>query len=546
MNCKVSCSFGEIIDKLTILTIKKLKAKDECSYENIEREQKMIENDNPQANKCDKLFDKLLEINNKLWELEDEIRIRSMQKKYDENYIKCAEAIHIGNDMRYKIKNEINIKYNSVIKEEKIYVKDNKNEIVNLNEDHRDLEKGKILYTTGRYLESFDYLEKLVIKYDNYKKYSNFYVELLFSYSNICSIFNKKFPYDSKLKVIMNNLESLQIIDELKEFSKQMYGLYCLSINDYKRGYKYFNTINTINGKRNIHGKIVCKDNMEMFKGNDKNKVILLYDGGGIGDSYMYSRFIPILSKKYQENKIIYMTDKKGIWILKKTFEKIKNIEVIGYHDDIPYFDYHCNLLSLIKYLKYTYKTIDFTPLFEKVVVKVSENCKKIVEEMDKNKKTYIFNWKGASKNPHEEKNRKMELKLAECLFKMKNIDWIIVTKEVTNSEMKILKQYKNVKYYGNIIDVAETFIDTFTILRHVDGLISTDTSIVHLSANLNVKTYLLLTVGCEWRWTQNKTTNWYPELILLRQEKFEDWLNVLTELMKYLSEEKSITIRNN
>lgn len=539
MNCKVSCSFGEIIDKLTILSIKKSKAKEHCSLENIEREKKMIENENPQAKIHDNLFDKLLEINSALWELEDEIRLRSVQKKYDENYIKCAEGIHIANDIRYKIKNEINVKYKSVIKEEKIYVKDNKYEIVNLNEDCVDLEKGKMLYTCGKYLESFSLLDKLIIKYENYNKYNEFYIELLFSYSNICSIFDKKFPYDSKLKIIMNNLENLEIIDELKEYCKQMYGLHCLSNNDYRRGYKYLNEINTLKGKKVTHGKLVCKNNMDMFKENEKNKVILLYDGGGIGDSYMYSRFIPILSKKYQENKIIYMTKKKGTWIFERAFEKIKNIQVIGYEDDVPYFDYHCNLLSLIKHLKYTYKTIDFKPSFEKIVVKVSENCKKIVEEMNKNKKTYVFNWKGGTNNFHEEKNRKMELELAECLFKIEHIEWIIVTKEVTQSEMAILNKYKNVKYYGNVIDAGETFIDTFTILRHVDGLISTDTSIVHLSANLNVKTYVLLTLGCEWRWTKNKKTNWYPELILLRQQNFEDWSNVLTELMEHLYEEK-------
>ena len=120
MNCKISCSFGEIIDKVTILNIKRQKAKNQEALFNIQTELRLIENDNPQIKTEDKLFELLYDTNLKLWNLEDQIREKSAKKEYDSEYIKCAELIHTTNDLRYKIKRKINEKYGSLIKEEKI------------------------------------------------------------------------------------------------------------------------------------------------------------------------------------------------------------------------------------------------------------------------------------------------------------------------------------------------------------------------------------------------------------------------------------------
>ena len=132
--------------------------------------------------------------------------------------------------------------------------------------------------------------------------------------------------------------------------------------------------------------------------------------------------------------------------------------------------------------------------------------------------------------------NRKMNLESAIPLLQMKDINWVVINKDVSKNELKILKKY-NVSYYGNLLDNGNNcFEDSVSIIRSVDGVVSTDTSLVHLSANLNVKTFVLLTLGCEWRWTSDaKTTNWYPESILIRQNKFNDWSNVIEELISKL-----------
>ena len=125
MNCKISCSFGEIIDKKTILCIKKNKIKDKNVLKKIILELTTICNENPLVNNDDILFTQLYNINNKLWVLEDLIREKSLNKQFDEKYIEYAENIHKTNDERYKIKKQINLKYNSLLVEEKFYTNKN-------------------------------------------------------------------------------------------------------------------------------------------------------------------------------------------------------------------------------------------------------------------------------------------------------------------------------------------------------------------------------------------------------------------------------------
>lgn len=545
MNCKINCSFGEIIDKVTILNIKKKKAKNQKALFNIKTELKLIENDNLQIKTKDKLFDILYDINMKLWNLEDKIREKSSKKEFDAEYIECAESIHTTNDLRYKIKRKINEKYNSVIKEEKVYddkfkinaYHDNKN-------DYEQLESGKNFYQNGEYEKSMKVLKPLMKKYNKYNKNDGFYIDLLFSYSNICSVCNTEFQYYSKIDFIMKNINTIPIVDEQKQFCREIYALISLSQKKYRQSYNYLNELNIAERSKELNGKIVKRHNMGFFKEGDKGKSLLLYSGGGIGDGFMYARFIPIIFQKFPNNKIIFIIDKRTSWIYQKAFENNKLLTIKHYSDeDIPHFDYHCNMMCLIKYLDYEYETLPFTPLFENIKIEPSLLCRKILSKISSQKqgnKCYILNWKGCEKNNHEFKNRRMDLKNAVPLFKMENTNWIIVTKELTRDESILLDNYQNVDYYGNIIDLEQTYIDTICIIRIIDSVISTDTSILHLSANLNVKSYALLTVGCEWRWTcDEEKTKWYPNIKLLRQKKLGDWTNVVQELTHELKTNK-------
>ena len=86
MICKVSCSVGELIDKISILNIKLEKSDNEIKN-NISKELDILNSENPISNINDSLFSELEQINKKLWELEDNIRIKSKNKEFDDKYI---------------------------------------------------------------------------------------------------------------------------------------------------------------------------------------------------------------------------------------------------------------------------------------------------------------------------------------------------------------------------------------------------------------------------------------------------------------------------
>ena len=124
MKIKIPVSAGELVDKITILKIKKKNVIDQNKKENINRELDMltdIYNEINNANKLDSFLNKLLEVNQKLWEIEDQIRVLERKKQFDEDFILLARSVYIENDKRFEIKNEINNFLGSAIKEEKLY-----------------------------------------------------------------------------------------------------------------------------------------------------------------------------------------------------------------------------------------------------------------------------------------------------------------------------------------------------------------------------------------------------------------------------------------
>lgn len=124
MNIEVS--HGEIVDKLTILQIKKKNIVDPEKLVNINKEHdyliSIVENDLGISTTSSEYLE-LLSINEELWVIEDDIRDKERKKEFDDDFIKLARAVYYTNDVRAKIKKEINLKYSSGFVEEKSYQK---------------------------------------------------------------------------------------------------------------------------------------------------------------------------------------------------------------------------------------------------------------------------------------------------------------------------------------------------------------------------------------------------------------------------------------
>ena len=121
----VEVSVGELLDKISILEIKKEKIKGPNKLEFINKEHLILKNQLDKSvkkdEKLEKLFQSLKEINAKLWVIEDEKRQCEKDKKFDEKFIKLSRDVHFFNDDRAKIKLEINSHTGSSIREIKEY-----------------------------------------------------------------------------------------------------------------------------------------------------------------------------------------------------------------------------------------------------------------------------------------------------------------------------------------------------------------------------------------------------------------------------------------
>ena len=123
---RIPVSLGELLDKITILNIK-LKYVNDKKKDNLKHEHDLLLNELGKSSvQIDINFiEELQIINQKLWDLEDKIRIKEFKKVFDQEFIELARSIYKLNDNRFKKKLEINKKYKSEIFEEKIYYKYN-------------------------------------------------------------------------------------------------------------------------------------------------------------------------------------------------------------------------------------------------------------------------------------------------------------------------------------------------------------------------------------------------------------------------------------
>jgi hypothetical protein len=121
---EIEVSIGEIVDKLSILRIKKNNITDEEKLVNINKEYDYLYYKVFQELKIESSdFYEMIMVNEMLWNVEDSIRRKEKNKEFDQDFIEMSRSVYITNDRRSEIKKNINLKYGSTFVEEKSYEK---------------------------------------------------------------------------------------------------------------------------------------------------------------------------------------------------------------------------------------------------------------------------------------------------------------------------------------------------------------------------------------------------------------------------------------
>ena len=129
MKIKVPISLGELMDKISILLIKKDKITDQDKITLVNDELKLlnlslseiIDANNDRKDEILILKENLKKINSELWDIEDKIRDCERKKLFDKTFIELARSVYIRNDKRAELKRNINMLFDSEIIEVKSY-----------------------------------------------------------------------------------------------------------------------------------------------------------------------------------------------------------------------------------------------------------------------------------------------------------------------------------------------------------------------------------------------------------------------------------------
>jgi hypothetical protein len=122
----IPVSIGEMIDKLSILQVKKNKVKDKTKLEFVDKEFELLYNFSSEYlnnSKTELIYHQLVSVNTNLWEIEDELRVMEKEKNFGNEFVSSARKVYFTNDERFRLKNEINLITESEIREVKEYVK---------------------------------------------------------------------------------------------------------------------------------------------------------------------------------------------------------------------------------------------------------------------------------------------------------------------------------------------------------------------------------------------------------------------------------------
>lgn len=257
-------------------------------------------------------------------------------------------------------------------------------------------------------------------------------------------------------------------------------------------------------------------------------KTILVYHEQGLGDSLQFLRYLYPLKEKGA--KILLCVQSTLIPLLEDTQLPVKLVSTKN--DDLRT-EYSVSLISLGACFAREFSQNPPKPAKLSVSAETEkywyDKLSGYSLKVDRPKVGLCWRGSPSHKNNH---NRSMELPVLRELFDLP-IQFVNLQLDPTEEENQIIDACKII----NPMPLVKNFKDTAGIIRNLDCVITVDTSIAHLSNNLNIKTMILLSVSSDWRWGENSTESfWYPEAELVHQKNLGDWSQPIDQLKSNLA----------
>jgi len=401
---------------------------------------------------------------------------------------------------------------------------------------------GKSLYELKRYKEAlFHYDQAIKLKPDFVEAHNNKAVAL----NNLKHYDDALFHYDQAIKLDPNYYKAHNnkgtTFNELKRYDDALFhydqaiklkpdfvdayfnkALTKLTLGDFEEGWKLHQYRWKIGSQQYRHSNSRLLEDIS----NVKNKKVLVWHEQGLGDTVMFSRYVP---KLVDLGAIVVFEVQED---LKLFFKNQFNCEINNEVSAKEFFDFQVPLLDLPKLFNTSTKTIPYNRPYLSVQDKKKEWKEKL--QLSKNRLNVGISVSG---QPNHKRNsiRSLSLKTMEPILQEAN--FFLIQKELNDEDKKFLNNHKKINFLG---DEINNFLDTAAIVSNMDLIISIDTSLIHLAGAIGKKSFLMLSYSADWRWLldQNKTP-WYENIKIFRQDSIGNWDFVINQIQDEFNKSK-------
>lgn len=257
---------------------------------------------------------------------------------------------------------------------------------------------------------------------------------------------------------------------------------------DFENGFPLYESRWAVKGVSNTSGKRLFDKPLWLGIESLQGKTILIYGEQGFGDFIQFSRYINLIDKLGAK---VILEAPKALVGLMRSLEGVSQLIMEG--ADLPAYDYQCPILSLPLATNTTLSSIPVnTPYLTAHPENVAEWKTRLGE---KSYKRVGLVWSSMSNFKEDSKRSLMLVDFIKALPK-EGFEYICLQKEIKECDKDVLSLNKNIRFFG---DSLSDFSDTAALIENMDLVISSCTSIPHLSGALGKKRgffYLMFPIG--------------------------------------------------